>query len=366
MPVYAGIMSGTSCDGIDLSFVRVSGSKSSPRIEVQANRFKRYSRALKSRLLALGPDTPMETLIETERLLTDDTARFFNRTCTDLGIEKCKVHAIGFHGHTVYHQPSRRLTYQLGNAASLFQQTRIPIVSDFRTLDVVFGGEGAPLIPFADALLFQELHKTIVCLNIGGIANISILGRDGSIKARDTGPGNCLLDEIVRRQTAGKRHYDRNGLLARNGETDLRLLRRLERLSLFRNPSLDRGRVVEKAFETIGRKERRFEDILATFTALTARLIISAIREAGKVDRVYISGGGVKNRFLIELIESGMSPVPVLSVRERGIDPDFKESVGFALLAWAYENRIPANIATGCPVPLVLGRETGRENIGTV
>jgi anhydro-N-acetylmuramic acid kinase len=288
------------------------------------------------------------------------------------------VAAICSHGQTVWHRPPagarRGATLQLGDAATIAERTGCAVVSDFRTRDVAAGGHGAPLVPWADRLLFSVPGRARALQNIGGIGNVTWLpphGSDEAAFAFDTGPGNALIDAAVELATDRRLGFDRDGALAARGEVDGELLADLLRHPYFAaEPPKSTGReefgrpfVVRLVEAMRPEGDRDWLDLVATLTELTARTIADAYARwlvPRGVHEVVITGGGARNPTLVGRIRALLAPLPVVDAAELGIDADAKEAVAFALLAWAHLHGIPANLpaATGAAGPRVLGSLT--------
>jgi anhydro-N-acetylmuramic acid kinase len=288
------------------------------------------------------------------------------------------VGAVGSHGQTVWHRPPsaerRGATLQLGDPATIAERTGRPVVSDFRTRDMAAGGQGAPLVPWVDRLLFSAPGGPRALQNIGGIANVTRVppkGSAGPVFAFDTGPGNALIDAAVELATDGRLTFDRDGRLAARGEVDGELLAELLRHPYFAaEPPKSTGReefgrpFVARLVEAIQPEgDRDWLDLVATLTELTARSIADAYGRwviPRGVDEVVVTGGGARNPTLMGRLRALLEPLPVVDASALGIDPDAKEAVAFALLAWAHLRGIPANVpeATGAAGPRVLGSLT--------
>jgi anhydro-N-acetylmuramic acid kinase len=334
-----GLMSGTSCDGISAAVVEMRGS----RPAVVASRAFPYPSAVRARLLAL-PRAGAEELC----LANVAIGRLFGRAARVLA-RGCDL--VGSHGQTVWHLPGRA-SLQLGEASEIAAAAGLPVVSDFRPADIAAGGQGAPLVPFADRLFFERRNENIGVLNLGGLANVTWLGRDGRVAAFDTGPGNCLLDAAARR-LLGK-PYDAGGATARRGTPDARFLGRRLRHPWFRTPPpKSTGR--ELFDDSWIPRRGRPRDVLATLAELTAASVASQLDAwCGRPGRVFVGGGGWKNRHLVSRLEAHLG-LPLRPTDDAGVPWDAREAAAFALLAWAFHRRIPANIATG-GAPAVLGR----------
>ena len=333
-----GLMSGTSCDG--LSMALVDAGRGRPRVLEHAS--VAWPAAFRRRLLALPRATAAE-ICEANVAIGEA----FGKAAR--GLAK-KADVIGSHGQTVWHVPGKA-SLQVGEPSVIAALTGKPVVADFRPADIAAGGQGAPLVPFSDRLFFANKNIDVAVLNIGGIANVTWLGRDGRVAAFDTGPGNCLLDAAARR-FLGK-PYDRDGATARRGKVDFGLLEKWLAHPWFEAPPpKSTGR--ELFGDAWVPKRGKPADILATLTRLTAITLASQTLACGRPAEILVGGGGWRNRFLIEGLET-LFGVPLRPTDDHGVPSDAREAAAFALLAWAFVKRIPANIATGGR-PAVLGR----------
>jgi anhydro-N-acetylmuramic acid kinase len=377
--LIVGLMSGTSLDGIDAALVEVEGATEN---DVSARLVHAltlpYDEARREAIHAAIAAGSAEALCALHGDLGEWLAEAAIRVCGDAGVPVDSVDAIGSHGQTVWHRPpsteKRGSTLQLGDAATIAERTGRPVVADFRTRDVAAGGQGAPLVPWVDRLLFSAPGKSRALQNIGGIGNVTWVPPKGSAEpafAFDTGPGNALIDAAVELATDRRLSFDRDGRLAARGGVDEVLLADLLRHPYFAAPppkSTGReefgrpfvARLVE-ALEPEG--DRDWLDLVATLTELTARSIADAygrwVTPRG-VDEVVVTGGGARNLTLVARLRDLLAPLPVVDGATLGIDPDAKEAVAFALLAWAHLRGIPANVpqATGAAGPRVLGSLT--------
>jgi anhydro-N-acetylmuramic acid kinase len=278
----------------------------------------------------------------------------------------------------VWHQPptpvERGATLQLGCPSTIAERTGISVVSDLRARDMAAGGQGAPLVPWVDRLLFAGRDSTRVLQNIGGMANLTLVpprGSDGAGLAFDTGPGNALIDAAVELATRGADCYDRDGGWASMGHVDEALLAELMAHEYFRlEPPKSTGRevfgramvqsvVAARTLET----PQQWADLIATLTTFTVRSISDALRQwvlPLGVDEVVVTGGGARNPCIMDGLREALAPLPIHGGDRIGLDPDAKEAVAFAALAWAHVRGIPANVpdATGAAGPRVLGSLT--------
>jgi anhydro-N-acetylmuramic acid kinase len=362
----AGIMSGTSLDGIDVAIVDVAGK----RVVTAGHATFPYPAAVRQRILAVSNaqcSTGQISRLNFE--LAGLYAAAVEKTCAKTGVPVRSVELVGCHGQTVYHEGSglRKNTLQLGEAAVIAERLGIPVVSNFRPRDMAAGGQGAPLVPFVDFLLFGGAKVDRVALNIGGIANITILPkgrRAEDVLAFDTGPGNMVVDQLVERRSGGKRRYDRGGAIASRGHVNRELLDLLLRDRYFQaKPPKSAGRE-QYGSEFVDRLVAggdSLEDLIATATAFTAASIAAGIHRFAPVTReVIAAGGGVHNRQLMGQLSAFLPEARVTTTAEFGIDPDAKEAVAFAVLAYRTWRKEPGNLpsATGARRTVVLGSVT--------
>jgi anhydro-N-acetylmuramic acid kinase len=375
-----GLMSGTSADGVDAAIVEIDRGK----VRLLAFDTFAYPAALRRRILSLcRPESArLEDICHYNFVLGEVFADSVIKLCSSSGISLSSIDLIGSHGQTIYHQPSGpdvhrdyggrtiRSTLQIGEPSVVAQRAGITTVADFRPRDMAAGGEGAPLVPYADYVLFKHKRLTRSVQNIGGIANVTFLpagGTQDEIIAFDTGPGNMVIDSIVRLFSGGRKRCDTGGKMAARGTVDKRLLGELLRHPFFRrHPPKSTGReefgagFAEGIYRRAGRKDLADSDIVATVTALTARSIAQAYRRflPTMPDELILCGGGSHNRTLVEMLHAEMPDVKMLSTDDFGISVDAKEAVSFAILASAtikgMTNNVPA--ATGAKQPVILGK----------
>jgi anhydro-N-acetylmuramic acid kinase len=372
-----GLMSGTSMDGIDAALVEVDAAGTGTDCRLIAFRTVPYARSRREEIHGVLAGGDLASLTRLHASLGEWFAEATLDLCRVAGIDPGDVDLIGSHGQTVWHEPPRDgvrgATLQLGCPATIAERTGVPVVSDFRNRDMAAGGEGAPLVPWVDRLLYST-DRPRVLQNIGGMANLTLLppaGFDAPIVAFDTGPGNALIDAAVELATDGARSYDEGGAWARRGVVDEALLDELLDHPYFhRPPPKSTGR------ETFGRSyvralvdraprgnEQEWADLIATLTVFTTRSIAEAIvrwAPPGPDGEVVVTGGGGRNPMLMELLAAHLAPVPVRSDAAAGLRPEAREAVAFAVLAWAHVRGIPANLpeATGAAGPRVLGSMT--------
>jgi anhydro-N-acetylmuramic acid kinase len=372
-------MSGTSLDGIDAALVELAGDMHAPVWSVRAFVDVPYTPAQRRAIHDAIVDGNAAALCRLHADLGEWFADAALRVCAAAGVTPEQVAVLGSHGQTVWHEPPaggrRGATLQLGCAATIAERTGIAVVSDFRTRDVAAGGEGAPLVPWADRLLFSQPRRRRVLQNIGGMANLTWLPPRGAAEpllAFDTGPGNALIDAAVELATDGRETFDRDGTWAGDGRIDEPLLAELlAHPFLQREPPKSTGREVfgrpfvqqlVTRIRPAGRAE--WAALIATLTEVTAASIVNSIRRwvvPRGVEEVVLTGGGASNPVLVRRITQQLAPLPVSSEASAlGIDPAAKEAIEFAALAWAHLRGVPGNVpeATGAIGPRVLGSYT--------
>ena len=354
----AGIMSGTSLDGIDVAIVDIEGRK----IETVAFRSAPYSEATRRAILDVSNATTTTASISRLNFrLGELYAKAVIDLCRRSRTPLDSIQLIGCHGQTIYHESGRN-TLQIGEAAVIAERTGAPVVSDFRTRDIAAGGLGAPLVPFLDCLLFHHSSRDRVALNIGGIGNITAIRRDGSALAFDTGPGNMLIDQLVERHTGAKQRFDRGGRIAASGRVNRPLLDALlEDRYYARKPpkSVGREQYGAEFVERLLATKLPLPDLIATATSLTAATIALGVKRfAGGCDELIAAGGGTHNPRIMGQIAAFLPGVAVATTADYGIDVDAKEAVAFALMASRTWRRQPSNLpaATGARHPVILGK----------
>jgi anhydro-N-acetylmuramic acid kinase len=372
----AGLMSGTSVDGVDAAIIDIDNEK----VSVQAFDTFPYSAELRRDILQLcgAESCNVADVCHLNFVLGEVFAESVFKLCKKSGISLSTIDLIGSHGQTIYHNPKGRRfgkktvrsTLQIGEPSIIAQRTGITTVADFRPRDMAAGGQGAPLVPFADYFLFRDKRRNRAVQNIGGIANVTSLPagcRTGDIIAFDTGPGNMIIDGIVSIVSRGKQKFDRGGKIAARGTINKTILD-----CLLKHPFLDLrppkstgreefgSRYCDALYRKMKKKSIPAEDIIATVTAFTAESIVLAYRNflPRMPDEVILCGGGAHNSTLVKMLRQGLGKSRILTSDDFGISCDAKEAISFAILAYATIKGEPNNVpgATGATQPLVLGK----------
>lgn len=376
-----GLMSGTSADGVDAALVETTGAGPDLRWRLVAFHGAPFPSDVRNEILGLqdpDEDDLLPRLAHLHALLGEVYAEACAAVAAGAG-GLSAVHLVGLHGQTVYHAtgpdaPQPPVTLQIGEAAVVAERTGLPVVSNFRARDVAAGGTGAPLVPLTDWLLLRSDTRGRLCLNLGGIANLTAIPRGSrqatDVLAFDTGPGNMVLDALAARASNGAEAFDRDGRRAAAGRVIEPLLTDLLRHPFLVAPPpkscgreefgapfaallLERLKVLEPA--------ATMDDALATAARLTARVVAEAarrfVRPAMEIDEVLVGGGGVRNPVLMAALTAELAPLPVGPMSGAGIDPAAREALAFALLANETVHGRPGNLpgVTGARHPVVLG-----------
>jgi len=364
-----GLMSGTSVDGVDAALVRLAGPAEQPRARLRAFVTLPYPPMVKQWVLrvALGDQSTAGEVSQLNFLLGELFAKAALRVCRLAHISPQRVSVIGSHGQTIYHQgrpelmPGHRAavgpnTLQIAEPAVIAERTGVPVVADFRAADVAAGGQGAPLVPMVDYVLLRDARKGTVALNIGGIANVTVIPADASpldVVGFDTGPGNMVSDALVRHFTGERENYDAGGRVAALGKVNEPLLAdALCHPFFLRPPPKSAGReqfgqdFVARYF--FSRRRTRFENLLRTSLELTARTIAGALARfvfpGEKIDRLIVSGGGAHNRLLMKRLVELLPRLKVELSDRYGLPVDAKEAIAFAILADRTLHGLPGNL----------------------
>ena len=378
-----GLMSGTSADGVDAAVVDFP-SRGSPRGKPSLVAFATfpYSPSVRRRVLDISHarSVDLDELVRLDFLLGEIFAQAVIAVARDSGIALGGIDLVGSHGQTVRHLPDGakycgreiRGTMQIAQPAVIAERTGITTVADFRPRDIAAGGLGAPLVAYADWLMFTDRRRSRAVQNIGGIANVTCLpaGADADeIIAFDTGPGNMIVDYLVTAITGGRKRFDRGGRIGSAGTVHRPTLRRLMRGAYFRRtPPKTTGRELfganfaEKLLQRARADGLSNADIIATATGFTAAAIADAYARylPARPDEMILCGGGAGNPLLAAMLEDRLGGTKILTSDALGIDPDAKEAVSFALLARLSFLAQPGNApsATGASHPVVLGNIT--------
>jgi anhydro-N-acetylmuramic acid kinase len=384
--LVAGIMSGTSADAIDVAIVEIAGREWKTRTHLVSFHSLKYPHGLRRRILQIagGKACPAGELSKLNFLLGELFAQACMEACKKARIPLKRLRLIGSHGQTVFHQgtpeaffgTSLRATMQISEPAVIAERTGVTTIADFRPADVAAGGQGAPLVPFFDYLVYRHRRKGRVILNIGGIANLTAIPAGGSpdeVLAFDTGPGNMLLDLLAARISNGRLRFDDAGRFAARGEVHEDIVARLLRNVYFRQaPPKSAGReqfgeeyLRRTLLPRFARTRSGLMDAIATTAALTAESIAAAVGNFVQpnfpVQECIVSGGGVKNLFLMDQLRARLArraPMRVVESDETGVPSAAKEAMAFAVLAYHTYHRIPANLAaaTGAGAAAILGK----------
>ena len=378
-----GMMSGTSADGIDVALVRISGRPPAISAKFEAHHHVRFPVAVRGAILQLanGAATTTGEISHLNFLLGEEFARAAVAACKKWRVPLRRIDLIGSHGQTIFHQgiPSRFLgarriasTLQISEPSIIAERSGVTTISDFRPADMAAGGQGAPLVPFVDYLLYRDARLGRVALNIGGIANVTVIpagaGRE-DVFAFDTGPGNMIVDAIVEIATRGRERFDRGARTALRGKTIPALLERLMRDPYLRaKPPKTAGReqfgraYAEKIVALSTRWRASTEDLVRTATVFTSLSIADALHRfvfpRVRVDELIVAGGGVRNPLMMAQLAAALPEIEITPASDYGVPTDAKEAFAFAVLAYETYHGRPNNLpsATGARHKAVLGK----------
>lgn len=363
-----GLMSGTSTDGVDAAIVDIKNNK----VKLLAFDTFAYPPSLRQNILELGEQKTCRAadISNLNFLLGEVFADAVIKLCRKNKISLKTIDLIGSHGQTIYHNPKGKIpsTLQIGEPSIIAYKTGITTAADFRPKDIAGGGQGAPLVPFADYWLFKDKKLNRTVQNIGGIANVTYLPvhcKPKDIIAFDTGPGNMIIDRIANILSKGKLHFDKDGKIAAKGRVDIKILNQMLVHPYFRKrPPKTTGREEFGGNYTdiFYKKAKKMppEDILATATAFTAVSISQAYKKflPSMPDEAILCGGGAQNKTLIKMLQQNLNGTIIRFTDDFGINCNAKEAVSFAILAYATIKGIANNIpsATGAKQSLILGK----------
>lgn len=360
--IALGLISGTSVDAIEAAVCRVEGTGSKVQLSLLHHHTTPFTRAQVRAIRSADTAAELCRLNFTLGQLFAGAAR---AALEAAGLPASALFVVGSHGQTIAHQ--RGATLQLGEGSVIAEALGVPVITDFRVRDVAAGGEGAPLVPYADWALFRLPGARRAFQNIGGIANVAVVSdRLEDTLAFDTGPGNMLIDALAFRATRGRAAFDRGGHLAAQGEVDRRLLERLCALPMLKRPpprSFGREEFGDALADALWKKHgARPYDLLATATAFTVEATARAwekwVKRGAAVEGIYVSGGGSRNPLIFDGLRQRLAPVPVKTLDALGFPEGAKEAACFALLACEHLEGTPANVprATGARHRVVLGK----------
>lgn len=356
--IALGLMSGTSLDGIDAALVDIRPHGAGYRIRTLHAQTTPYDAATRARLLAALP--PHRASVEEVAALHRALGDRFAQVASALGA--AHIDFVASHGQTLWHDGPNHITLQIGDPFALRDALKASVCFDFRSADCAAGGQGAPLVPYVDALLFADAHEDRVTLNLGGIANLTLLPADAPVRAAfDAGPGNMVIDRFVERRT-GER-FDADGALARRGSVDREMLAAMladPYFALAPPKTTGRERFGEAWLRPYEERLDRLglEDGCATLAELTAASVADAIARSGFARaRVLVSGGGAANGHLMERLRARLPDSRIEDTRALGIDPNAKEAIAFAVLGYETLRGRCANVpaATGAERRTPLG-----------
>src|SRR5713226_9424531 len=377
-----GLMSGTSADAIDVALARISGAAPRLNAKLLNHTSITFPPQLRKEILRVAEQQPISAgqLSQLNFRLGETFAEAALAACRRFRISPKKIALIGSHGQTIFHQgrpvPSlgrpTASTLQIGEPASIAARTGITTVADFRPADIAQGGQGAPLVPYADYLLYRHEKLGRVSLNLGGIANITVIpaaARHGQILAFDTGPANMLIDALVARFTHNRQRYDKDAHLAQKGRALPALLDELMGDSYLKLPppkSTGReyyGRSYVETLLRLGRHHKaKPNDLIRAATIFTSLSVVDALNRLvlpkTKIRQLIVSGGGSHNPLIMGQISAALPGVQILPSSHLGVPEEAKEAFAFALLAYQTFHHRPSNLpsATGARRPAILGK----------
>jgi len=360
--LYIGVMSGTSMDSMDAVLLKIDTNSWS----LIDSASRKYTQSLRKQLLQLSRDKQSVSLKDFIVINTKTGIEFskcINQLIEHQGIKNVDITAIGLHGQTLFHHTESQFSgsLQIGNPSIVAEKTNVKVVADFRNSDIAAGGQGAPLAPAFHSWMFGSNKRKKILINIGGIANISILLNKKSFFGYDIGPGNALLDAWITKNKQQK--YDNKGDWSKSGKPNMKLLKIFKSDPFFKKKPPKSTGSHDFNLEWILSMKKRFgqrllaKDIQATLTLLTADLIVDAINKYPKDSDIAFSGGGIKNLSLMTLIKNKLNGRNIRSTTEWGIAPEWVEAAGFAFLAHQRMQAKPISLTktTGSKKKSILG-----------
>ena len=370
-----GIMSGTSMDGVDAALVEITGSGFNTKVKLLHFETISFDDTLKQRIFSIckPEESSVEEICRLNVILGEKMADAAIAVVAKSGRNLGEIDFISSHGQTIYHIPEENATLQIGELAVIANKTGCLTVGDFRPSDMAAGGQGAPLVPFVDQVLFRKKDTGRILINIGGMANLTVLSPEAAEKevlAFDTGPGNVLIDEIVRMGTDGAQSFDKGGRLSEKGVVkDSWLAEIIQRDTYLTKPfpkSTGREYYNRKMAVDLWEEGRAkgfsFEDITATVTSYTVQSISLTIQQLDQyyqLEEILIGGGGVHNKFIMNGLKQELKR-PVMSMEEIDFSSDAKEAIAFAILGNEFLRQQPNNVpsATGAAKLISMGKLT--------
>ena len=374
-----GLMSGTSVDGVDAALVDIREHGLETQVELIAFHSHAFDPEVRDRIFDLfqAETSRVDEICQMNFLIGEIFAEASLAVIREAGFEEGEIDLIGSHGQTVYHLPPQTgvqyipSTLQLGEPAVIAYRTGIPTIANFRVADLAAGGQGAPLVPYVDFLLFRRMNRTVALQNIGGISNVTLIpagAAESEVLASDTGPGNMIIDSVMEILTNGEQKYDDAGGFAAQGNVCESLLSEwLQHPFIGAHPPKTTGReafgrqFADQALKQAETQQLGHADLVATLTAFTAQSIFEYYRRFlfphHFVDEIYISGGGSHNLTLMQHLKTLFQPIPLLPIDSIGFSSDAKEAIAFAVLANEAVHGHPTNLpqVTGASQPMVLG-----------
>jgi anhydro-N-acetylmuramic acid kinase len=351
-----GLMSGTSCDGLDIALIEIETNKPVSEFKFITGQTIEYSARQRDGILKFiqSDSITLEAISQINFYLAKIWSEMIDTFLYQIRYKKNEIDLIGSHGQTLWHQPDAKLfidspitsTLQAGDPAVLAQLSGIPVIGDFRVADVALNGQGAPLIPYFDWIYFSPFKKNLLIVNIGGISNFTFIPSSGKLNevlAFDCGPGNMLIDQAA--QILFNKKFDLNGSLAAQGNFSDDLFEAIKKMDSFINkePPKSTGRehynrkFLNSVLNTTVRSQVSEKDVINTLTEYTAFSMhynyLNFVAPMHKIDEVVLGGGGSSNKYLVKKISEYFKLTPVKFVHEYGLNEDFKEAIGFAILA---------------------------------